>query len=70
VRHFCYPNGRPIDISEQAANLVRSAGFDSAMTTSSGLNAPTADLQRLKRISFDSYTDPRYGAELLASLHL
>jgi len=70
VRHFCYPNGRLMDISPQSANLVRNAGFDSAMTTVPGLNAPGTDIQNLKRISFDSYTDRHYGAELLAGLHL
>src|SRR6185312_5062072 len=32
IRHFCYPNGRPIDINAHVLRLVEEAGFLSAVT--------------------------------------
>jgi peptidoglycan/xylan/chitin deacetylase (PgdA/CDA1 family) len=70
VRHFCYPNGRAIDIGTAAANLVRDAGFISATTTTWGMNPIQMDPMCIRRLPFSSDTDYRYGAELLAGLHL
>ena len=50
VRHFCYPNGTPADISEQAVEVVRASGFVSAVTATSGVNRAGADMFRLRRI--------------------
>jgi len=70
VKHFCYPNGRAIDIGAEAAAVVRDAGYVSATTTTWGLNPIPADPMNLRRIPFESDTGPRYGIELLAGLHL
>ncbi len=70
VRHFCYPNGRAIDIGPDAAALVRDAGFLSATTTTWGLNDVPFDPMAIRRLPFSSDTDVPYAAELLAGLHL
>jgi peptidoglycan/xylan/chitin deacetylase (PgdA/CDA1 family) len=70
VKHFCYPNGRAIDIGDDAANAVRKAGFISATTTSWGMNPVDADPMWIRRIPFSGDTTPQYGAELLAGMHL
>ncbi len=70
VRHFCYPNGRAIDIGEAALRCVREAGFTSAVTTIPGLNTIHAERLEIRRIPFDSSTDHQYGVESLAGLHI
>jgi peptidoglycan/xylan/chitin deacetylase (PgdA/CDA1 family) len=70
VRHFCYPNGRPLDVGEAAIRCVQEAGFASAVCTTPGLNDVAADRFQIRRVPFDSGTDLRYGEELLAGLHM
>jgi peptidoglycan/xylan/chitin deacetylase (PgdA/CDA1 family) len=70
VRHFCYPNGRPIDVGEAAINCVREAGFASAVTCTWGLNAIGVPPFEIRRIPFDSTIDLPYGRELMAGLHM
>jgi peptidoglycan/xylan/chitin deacetylase (PgdA/CDA1 family) len=70
VRHFCYPNGRPIDIGDAAKQCVRNAGYASAVTCSWGFNTSEASPHEIRRIPFDSTIDPDYAAELLAGLHM
>jgi peptidoglycan/xylan/chitin deacetylase (PgdA/CDA1 family) len=70
VRHFCYPNGRAIDIGEAAIRCVREAGFASAVSCTSGLNTIETDPFQIRRVAFDSTIDLRYGEELLAGLHM
>ena len=70
VQHFCYPNGRDIDISELAIRKVVEAGYESATTGTCGFNDSSSDRFRLKRIAFDPGLGLRYGAELLAGLHM
>jgi peptidoglycan/xylan/chitin deacetylase (PgdA/CDA1 family) len=70
VRHFCYPNGRAIDIGEAAIRCVRDAGYGSAVINTWGLNAPPAERFQIRRLPFDSTLDLAYGKELLAGLHL
>ena len=70
VRHFCYPNGREIDISEAAVDAVRQAGYVTAATTSAGLNTRFSDHMRLRRLSFSDDTPLHYAAEKLVGLHL
>lgn len=50
VRHFCYPNGRPQDVSSAIRRCVEQAGFHSACTTVHGLNRPSEDRFLLKRV--------------------
>jgi peptidoglycan/xylan/chitin deacetylase (PgdA/CDA1 family) len=70
VRHFCYPNGRAIDIGDAAIRRVREAGFASAVTTIPGLNSIHAERLQIKRIPLDSSTDLQHGAESLVGLHV
>jgi len=70
VNHFCYPNGRAIDIGPAAAEMVRKAGYISATTTTWGMNPVPADPWAIKRLPFSGDTSPEYAAELLAGLHL
>ena len=58
VRHFAYPSG---DYSDDVAELVRQAGFETAVTTDMGWNQLGADLFRLRRIDVHetAYLDHR-----------
>lgn len=47
IRHFCYPFG---DHDERTVDLVRSAGYVTASTTIPGLNQPTTDPFKIRRI--------------------
>jgi peptidoglycan/xylan/chitin deacetylase (PgdA/CDA1 family) len=70
VNHFCYPNGRAIDIGAAAAEMVRKAGYKSATTTTWGMNPVRADPMAIRRLPFSGDTSPEYASELLAGLHL
>jgi peptidoglycan/xylan/chitin deacetylase (PgdA/CDA1 family) len=59
VRHFCYPNGLMRDISAEAVDAVRQAGFETAVTTESGVNAAGHDPLLLRRLG----VDPRYDRD-------
>lgn len=48
-RHFAYPNGGPDDFGERDVQLVRGAGFATAVSTVEGVNRPGADPYRLRR---------------------
>jgi peptidoglycan/xylan/chitin deacetylase (PgdA/CDA1 family) len=69
VDHFCYPNGREIDISAAAVACVQEAGFTSAVTCSYGLNTLKADRLRIRRLPVGGVTDFAYAAETLVGLH-
>ncbi len=66
VLHFCYPNGRPVDVSGAAVDSVRRAGFKTAVTTEQGFNFPGADVFRLKRIPADPVYSDAFFAEYIA----
>jgi peptidoglycan/xylan/chitin deacetylase (PgdA/CDA1 family) len=70
IRHFCYPNGRAIDINSDVLRLVRDAGYLSAVTCTWGLDTTAAERFQIRRIPFDSTIDFTYGAELMAGLHM
>jgi peptidoglycan/xylan/chitin deacetylase (PgdA/CDA1 family) len=70
VRHFCYPNGRAMDIGEAATDAVRDAGFASAVTCAYGFNGVAADRLRIRRIPLLGSLDLQYAEETLAGLHL
>jgi len=70
VRHFCYPNGRDVDISDAAVDVVRQAGYVTATTTNFGLNTKSSDHIRLRRLPFDDDIPLHYAAELLVGLHV
>ena len=50
TRHFCYPNG---DVNGTVLEVVKKAGFEMAVTTRSGMNAPGEDPYLLKRLSVE-----------------
>ena len=54
VRHFCYPNGTPADISDKVVDIVKASGFTSAVTATRGVNRSGADMFRLRRIAVDA----------------
>jgi len=70
VRHFCYPNGRPMDVGDAAIRCVRDAGFASAVSCTYGLNTLKADRFQIQRVPFSGDLDLHYGEELLAGLHM
>lgn len=70
VRHFCYPNGRAVDISEAAIRCVGEAGYASAVINTWGMNALPAERFQIRRLPFDSSLELSYGKELLAGLHV
>jgi peptidoglycan/xylan/chitin deacetylase (PgdA/CDA1 family) len=70
IRHFCYPNGRPVDTNHDVLRLVSEAGFLSAVTTTWGLNTVQAERFGIRRIPFGDALDLQYGIELMAGLHM
>jgi peptidoglycan/xylan/chitin deacetylase (PgdA/CDA1 family) len=52
VRIFAYPNGRPrTDYASAHVSMVREAGFEAAVTTSSGAARPGDDMYQLPRFT-------------------
>lgn len=70
VRHFCYPNGARPDISAEAVEMVRQAGYETAVTTESGVNGPGDDLLWLRRIGVDPGYDPEYFQQCAAAFRM
>lgn len=66
VRHFCYPNGLRRDISAAAVDAVRQAGYQTAVTTETGLNCPGGDPLWLRRIGVDPTYQPQYFQQCAA----
>jgi peptidoglycan/xylan/chitin deacetylase (PgdA/CDA1 family) len=67
VLHFCYPNGKMRDIG-RAAEAVRAAGMQTAVTTEPGLNRAPQDAFLLRRIGADPSYKDMYFARYLAGL--
>jgi peptidoglycan/xylan/chitin deacetylase (PgdA/CDA1 family) len=66
--HFCYPNGRRVDIDEVTLEVVRKGGFHTAVTTERGMNFGRPDPFLLRRLAVDPADDPRYFQELLSGV--
>lgn len=66
--HFCYPNGRRVDIDETTLQLVRENGFHTAVTTERGMNFGRPDPFLLKRLAVDPSDPLHYFHELLAGV--
>lgn len=49
VRHFAYPNGREEDFAEWNKDVLREAGYESAVTTNWGLNYRSTDPMEMRR---------------------
>jgi peptidoglycan/xylan/chitin deacetylase (PgdA/CDA1 family) len=69
VRHFCYPNGRMRDIGPALA-AVRQAGFDTAVTTETGINGADADLHLLRRIGVETSYREQYFEQCAAAFRV
>jgi peptidoglycan/xylan/chitin deacetylase (PgdA/CDA1 family) len=68
VLHFCYPNGKMRDIGPAAAETVRAAGMQTAVTAEPGLNQVHQDAFLLKRIGADPSHPEMYFARSVAGL--
>lgn len=64
VRHFAYPFGKPADVGSDAKRIVKAAGFQTAVTTISGVNGPDQDLLELKRFNLDEPDRGLFGLKL------
>ena len=63
-RAFAYPNGQPGDYTETTMRLVREAGFDCALTTRHGLNAPDTPRFELRRGQPSEHDLPTFALKL------
>lgn len=66
---FAYPNGKPgEDYLPQSVDVVRSLGFDAAVSTQRGSSCMGDDLFQIRRFTPWDQTRLRFGARLLANL--
>ena len=66
---FAYPNGKPeIDYTPRTVAVVRSLGFDAAVSTQWGALGPGSDLFQIRRFTPWDQTRLRFGARLLQNL--
>lgn len=68
-KHFCYPNGKPEDISPEAVGLVAQLGYRTAVTTTVGLNVARTNPYQLARIGDETGMSREYFYETMAGLH-
>lgn len=68
---FAYPNGKPgEDYTPQTVEVVRSLGFDAAVSTQWGASTATDDPLQIKRFTPWDKTQLRFGVRLLRNLLL
>ena len=66
---FAYPNGKPgEDYTPQSVDVVRSLGFDAAVSTQWGASGTGDDLFQIRRFTPWDQTRLRFGARMLANL--
>ena len=66
---FAYPNGKPgEDYIPQSVDVVRSLGFDAAVSTRWGTSRKGDDLFQIRRFTPWDKTKLRFGARMLANL--
>ena len=66
---FAYPNGKPReDYSPQSVAVVRSLGFDAAVSTAWGTNRAGDDLFQMRRFTPWDHGRLRFGVRMLANL--
>ncbi len=66
VTSFAYPNGRPVqDYEARHVGIVRSCGFDTAVSTAWGAAAANADLFQLPRIAPWDRTATRFAIRMV-----
>jgi hypothetical protein len=64
VRHFAYPFGKKTDFGSDAKQVVQAAGFETAVTTISGVNDPAQDRFELKRFCLRELDTGIFGLKL------
>jgi peptidoglycan/xylan/chitin deacetylase (PgdA/CDA1 family) len=70
VSLFAYPNGKPgEDYTPQTVNVVRSLGFDAAVSTQWGASGTGDDPFQMRRFTPWDQTRLRFGARMLTNLH-
>jgi len=57
VRHFCYPNGTPPDVTAQAVEVVKAARFSPAVMGTPGVNRRDTNPFELNRIAVEPHDD-------------
>jgi peptidoglycan/xylan/chitin deacetylase (PgdA/CDA1 family) len=57
VRHFCYPNGRVGDFTEETVDVVKECGFETATTAQIGMAQRGGDRYRLRRLHQEPWYD-------------
>lgn len=70
VTHFCYPNGRGVDIGAAAVTAVREAGYRTAVTAEPGVNHAGADPFLLCRIGADPTHEEDYFERAVAAFRV
>ena len=66
---FAYPNGKPgEDYTPQSVDVVRSLGFDAAVSTRWGASGTGDDLFQIRRFTPWDQTRLRFGARMLGNL--
>jgi len=66
---FAYPNGKPgEDYTPQSAELVRSLGFDAAVSTQWGASGMSDDLFQIRRFTPWDSSRVRFGVRMLRNL--
>jgi peptidoglycan/xylan/chitin deacetylase (PgdA/CDA1 family) len=65
VRHFAYPNGEVADFNESHKRMLVEAGFDTACTTSYGVNSNQDDRFALSRVYVTNESVFKLGMRLL-----
>lgn len=66
---FAYPNGKPdVDYRARDAEIIRSLGFDAAVTTAWGVADAQSDLMQLPRFTPWNETRFRFGASLVRNI--
>lgn len=68
TRHFSYPNGGRRDISNDAVDIVRQAGYLTAVTMQNGINSCRDDRLLLRRIGVEPGYDRQYFKKCTAAL--
>ena len=67
---FAYPNGKPgEDYSPQTVEVVRSLGFDAAVSTQWGASRMGSDLLQIKRFTPWDQTRLKFGVRMVANLY-
>ena len=69
VSLFAYPNGKPgEDYTQRSVDLVRSLGFDAAVSTQWGASGAGDDLFQIRRFTPWDHARLRFGVRMLANL--